>query len=87
MSDTGLHALRHATAQSIVGSHLRRVFIPAQAARDLQKQVHNRASRTALTIALAAETDPVYLFTDDRDRIVSELTAPTPEALRKVGAL
>lgn len=83
---TAVHTLRTAQAQRIPGGPLV-VYISRDDAKDLRRQVLNRASRTALQIALDSQADPVYLFTDDRDRIVSELTAPTPEALRKVGAL
>ena len=84
---TAAHTLRATPAQTVPGSGVRIVHISREDAKELRHQVVNRASRNALQIALDSGADPVYLFVEDRQRILDELTAPTPEALRRVGAL
>ena len=84
---TAAHTLRTAQAQTVPGSAARIVYISRDDAKELRRQVLNRASRNALQIALDSGADPVYLFVEDRQRILEELTAPTPEALRRAGAL
>ena len=84
---TAAHNLRAAPAQTVPGSGVRIVHISREDAKELRRKVVNRASRNALQIALDSGADPVYLFTEDRARILDELTPSTPEALRKAGAL
>ena len=84
---TAAHTLRAAQAQSVPGTGMKVVYIGREDAKELRRKVVNRASRNALQIALDSGADPVYLFTEDRARILDELTPSTPEALRKAGAL
>jgi hypothetical protein len=84
---TAVHNLRTAPLQSVPGAGLHIVYLSRADAKELRRQVTCRANRNALQMAIDSEADPTYLRAFERSNILNELTAPTPEALRKVGAL